>query len=87
MPNFDTEEVINELEKRGATNDCPRCGNDSFSVIEGYFNNSLQQETGVIQMGGPTVPTVGVACTNCGFIAEHALGILDLLETDESESA
>lgn len=73
------EEIIKKLEERGAKLPCPRCGGKNFSLIEGYFNNPLQSTIGNLVIGGPAIPSVVIACTNCGYISQHALGALGLL--------
>ena len=73
------KEIIGALEKRGAKLPCPRCGNGSFTLIGGYFNQALQTDLSAFSIGGPSIPSAVVACTRCGFIAQHALGVLGLL--------
>lgn len=73
------EEIAEKLKERGAVLPCPRCGNTGFSVIDGYFSHTLQNELTGIVLGGPSVPTAVVGCNRCGFLSEHALGALDLL--------
>ena len=81
------KEIVDALQARGADSPCPRCGNKNFTLIDGFFNQSLQNElTGAFIIGGISVPSVGVVCNRCGFIAHHSLGILGLLpKTQESE--
>ena len=73
------DKIVRALENKGASKPCPRCGNATFSLIGGYFNHFIQVRLGGMKIGGPSVPTAVVACTNCGWLAEHALGALDLL--------
>jgi ribosomal protein S27AE len=80
------ERIIKALQDRGATRDCPRCGNKSFAVLGGYFNHPLQFNLGGLQLGGPSIPTAVVACTTCGWLAEHALGALGLLPAEPPKS-
>ena len=76
-------QIANELEKRGATLPCPRCGNRSFILLDGYFIQPVSTEIGALVLGGPTVPTVVTGCTNCGYLSQHALGVLGLLPSRE----
>lgn len=77
----DKNNVIAKLNDRGARMPCPRCGNQQFSLLDGYFSHQIQQSTNEIVIGGgPTVPIVAVVCTNCGFISQHALGALGMLQ-------
>jgi ribosomal protein S27AE len=71
--------IMAALESRGATKPCPRCGNDVFAILDGYINHFVQTRPGDVIIGGPSVPTAVVVCTKCGWLAEHALGGLQLL--------
>lgn len=73
------QKIIKALEERGAKLPCPRCGNQSFTLLEGYFNQTIQSELSGIIIGGPSIPSVVIACTRCGFLSQHALGALGLL--------
>ena len=77
------EEVIKALDRVGANRPCPRCGNGSFGLLGGYFAHVIQQGVGTLQLGGPAVPTAVVVCSKCGWVAEHALGALDLMPKQE----
>ncbi len=76
--------IAKALGERGATLPCPRCGASEFSILDGYHNQSLQPNLTGLVMGGPSVPTIGVACVKCGFVSEHALGVLGLLPGKET---
>lgn len=73
------EKFINELKKRNATLPCPRCGKTDFSIVGGFFMRPIQNKLQGIQIGGNALPTMAIVCTNCGYISEHALGVLNLL--------
>ena len=73
------QKATDALRAKGALKPCPRCGNASFSLIDGMFNHFLQTELTNLAIGGPSIPTIVVGCTNCGWLAEHALGALGLL--------
>lgn len=73
-----TEEVIARLEEKiGPGLKCPMCGGKTFHLAQGYFINSVQKEMNSFQFGGESIPTVAVICGNCGFMSQHAIGILD----------
>jgi ribosomal protein L37E len=78
--------IIQALENRGARLPCPRCGNNNFSLIDGYFNHSFQSQiTSNVIIGGPSVPSVAVVCNRCGFLSYHAVGALGILP-DQSQN-
>jgi len=86
MPELSEEQkqrIISALEERGAKFPCPRCGNISFVLLDGYQNNPLTSKIGAIVLGGANVPAVIVACARCGWLAQHALGPLGLLPAQE----
>jgi len=76
-------EVIRALQAKGVTRPCPRCGNAHFTLLEGFFNqplsNDLAAPSGTMGFStGPTVPSIVTACARCGFLSQHALGVLGL---------
>ncbi len=77
------EKIIKSLDERGAKLPCPRCGNNSFTLLDGYFNQTIQTELKGMVIGGPSVPSVVVACNQCGYLSQHALGPLGLLPKEE----
>lgn len=80
------QEIITKLRDKEAMLPCPRCGNQSFALLDGYFKQFLQEKlTGGMAIGGPTVPSVITVCQKCGFMAQHALGALDLLPSETKE--
>ena len=81
------EEITNALEEKGVKSPCPRCGERSFSITEGYTLIVLQNEDG--KEFQRTFPMVSVVCTNCGCKFEHSSVVLGLdgakEETEETE--
>ncbi len=77
------QELIKKLSDKGATLPCPRCGTGGFTIIDGYGYQTLQSAPKGFVIGGKGIPTVIVACNNCGFLAFHALGALEKLEEPE----
>lgn len=66
------------LAKGGRGASCPMCGHDGFALADGYFSNALQADFQNITLGGPSVPTAAIICTNCGFVSQHAIGVIGL---------
>lgn len=78
------DKFISEFTRKGTNYKCPVCGQNQFNV-EGPFSKGIQSNPGTFVLGGPSVPTMGVICKNCGYIAEFALGVLGLLEEMKKE--
>ncbi len=79
------DEIADRLKEKGAVLPCPRCGNVSFFVIDGYLNPTLQDRLQGLVIGGRSIPSAIVACNRCGFLSQHALGALGLLPSEEKE--
>jgi hypothetical protein len=78
VPPEHEQSVSNLLSQRGATLPCPRCGDNNWNVLDAYISHPLTQEVEKVTIGGPILPTVGIICTRCGFLAEHATARLGL---------
>jgi ribosomal protein L37E len=79
MP-IDKDRIAKLLTERGATKPCHRCGRTNFVVIDGYATTPLQDNLdGGMVLGGPAVPVALVACSHCGAVTPHAVGVLGLL--------
>jgi len=71
------DELIKALESKGAANSCSRCGRTRFEIV-GESQVEVVQYTGGLlgsHMMQP-VATVIVACSHCGNLSHHAVGIL-----------
>jgi hypothetical protein len=79
------DKIIKALADRGVTLPCPRCGTYDFTLLDGYLNQIIQTEPAGIVLGGRTIPSVVVACNRCGYLSQHALGILGLLPKEENK--
>lgn len=77
--------IIKTIEDKGAKLPCSRCGTNKFILIDGYFNNTIQKDLKTTALGGRGVPSVVVACAQCGNISQHAIGILGLMPKEEAE--
>ncbi len=85
ISNEKKQEIIRALEEHGAKLPCPRCGNKSFTLLDGYFNQTVQSDLKGMVLGGPSVPSVVVICSQCGYLSQHALGALGLFPKEEVE--
>jgi len=73
-------EILEKLKEKGANNPCPRCGNLSFAIVDGYFNHPIQDELTGHVMEEQSLPTAITVCNKCGFLSQHALGAFGLKE-------
>ena len=80
------EEIIKILEERGVKLPCPRCRSNNFTVLDGYFVQTIQTQVSSVTLGGTSVPSVVIACQNCGYLIQHALGALGLLPEKEQKN-
>jgi len=80
------EEIIKELDKRieklNKNFQCPVCKNKNFNVIDGFTRRNIDQNLSVINFG-QNIPSVSIVCTNCGYIADFAIGALGFLKNKD----
>lgn len=86
IPEDHQQNIIRALDQAGATGPCPRCANRQFSLIGGYFNLVLHRNVSTIELAGHSVPIAAVACTRCGWLALHAIGVLGLMAQARGEA-
>ena len=79
------KKIIDALQAKGVKAICPMCGNINFILADGYFNHPMQVDFQNFTLGGPSIPTIATVCSNCGFISQHALGILGLLNNPDNK--
>lgn len=71
--------VTHALDAAGSTLPCPRCGHQSFSLVDGYVIEFVQSQLRNMVVGGSNrLPSVVVTCDRCGFLAQHALESLNI---------
>ena len=75
--------IINLLNQRVEHFVCPICHKGHFSFVDGYSNNVLGDNYQEINLGGRILPYIMLVCDNCGFISQHALGTLGLINKSE----
>lgn len=74
------EKITEVLKNRNAFSPCPRCGKTEFIFADGLFTNILQNNLNAPRLYGRALPSAIIVCKNCGFISEHAIGVLGLLD-------
>lgn len=81
------QEIIRKLQEKGVKTKCPMCDHDNFIIADGYFANIVQKKpVGAIVLAGQTIPTIPIICAKCGFISQHAIGILGLIKREEERN-
>ena len=61
--------------------ECPMCHNRQFTILDRYMVSPVQEDFRVSTGVTPkTVPALTIVCTRCGFMSQHSLGILGLLD-------
>lgn len=62
--------------KGGVKNSCSRCNSQNFTVLDGYFRFESQDNMSDVVMGGPNIPSYGMACESCGNLEFFAAKII-----------
>ena len=78
-------ELIEAISRKISKLECPMCHTNNFTLSSGYSNIPIQFDLNGIVIGGPSMPSIAIICNNCGFISNHALGVLGLLPKNEEE--
>ncbi len=79
------DKVIQKLKDVGAIQKCPRCGNMNFQMTPGYFMHFITDDYQQTKLGGEGIPNISIICERCGWIGQHAIGVLGLLEKGEDK--
>ena len=57
---------------------CPLCGARNWNMADELCAVPATSLGGGMAIGGPMIPMIQVICTNCGFVAHHAVGALGI---------
>lgn len=79
--------IVEALQSRGALLPCPRCTNPNFTLFDYLLSHSVYARSGAFIVGGPSLPVLVVICNRCGFVAEHALGSLGLMDLSQLKTS
>lgn len=74
--------IANTLKQRITTFECPMCRQRGFTLLDGYTEHHIQDDLMSFNIGGNVLPAAVIVCNNCGFISQHSLGVLGLLDND-----
>jgi hypothetical protein len=76
-------EIVRKVQEL-TDNKCPMGHNANWLVVEGYSRTQLSHNSEEISLSGSGIPSAILVCVQCGFVAQFALGILELL-TEETK--
>lgn len=71
--------VIQALQSRGLTGDCPMCKKNQWVIHEVPVSIPVYETTGRVQTGGTSMPMAAMICRSCGFSGFFSLGALGLI--------
>jgi hypothetical protein len=80
MPEFNIlqQKIIDALNSKGATIQCPFCHHTEWSVVGEVISLQIASTDGSIRLPAPFIPSVGVVCSHCGYIRLHTLSALNI---------
>ena len=76
MTDEEKQKIIKRLQEVGANFSCGRCGNNNFTLMDGYFFHNISYDKDKVMIGGDYIELIGVVCNRCGYTAYHSLKIL-----------
>lgn len=78
--------IVKELNNKVGNFICPICHKGPFTLVDGYFVQSSQNDYKNFIIGSDTIiPSVIIVCNNCGFMSQHSLGVLGLIEKSQTK--
>ena len=75
--------VINALQSRGLSGDCPMCKKNQWVVHEVPVSIPVYETTGTVKVGGTSMPMAAMICRTCGFSGLFSLGALGLINAQQ----
>ena len=77
MTDRQKQTIKDALQKKGF-GACPMCKQSNWQVGDDLVHSPVTTLGGPMSLGGPHIPMVQIVCTNCGFVAHHAAGVLGI---------
>ena len=81
------DRLTERIKKMGRGFRCPMCGHEHFVLLDSYVRNEIQDDFANVMLGGPAIPAAAIICSNCGFMSQHALGVLGLMPPKTPEDS
>lgn len=85
LNNNQKERIVNALSTKIKYFECPMCHSHSFTIADGYIVQGLQNNIKTIILGN-MIPSIAIVCNNCGFMSQHNLGVLGLLDKNDKST-
>jgi hypothetical protein len=76
--------VIQALQTRGLSGDCPMCKKNQWVVHEVPVSVPVYETSGQVKFPGTSMPMAAMICRNCGFSSFHSLGALGLINQNQA---
>src|SRR6202000_1004680 len=76
--------VIQALQTRGLSGDCPICKKNQWVVHEVPVSVPVYELSGQVKFPGTSMPMAAMICRNCGFSSFHSLGALGLINQNQA---
>jgi hypothetical protein len=71
------QRIAGALERAGATHPCPRCGNETSTVLDGFLlQNTQSQLRNLVISGDNRLVCVATVCSRCGCLTQHVMDVL-----------
>lgn len=68
--------------------ECPMCHGHQFGVVDSYLVNPVTEDYRKPHaLVRRSIPTVAIVCAKCGFISQHSMAALRLLNNNDSSAS
>ncbi|AHI05494.1 hypothetical protein BDW_04930 [Bdellovibrio bacteriovorus W] len=74
--------LANKIQEKIPNLSCPMCRSQDFTLADGFTSTTVQKDPKKITLGS-AIPAISLICKNCGFISQHALGVLKIMNIYE----
>ncbi len=77
--------VIQALQTRGLTGECPLCKKNQWVVHEVPVSIPVYEQSGNVSFPGTSMPMAAMICRNCGWSGFFSLGALGLINPQANQ--
>lgn len=81
MDDKEKDRIIKRFMELAPAPSCPMCHGQEFTILDRYPVNPVvddyRKPSAII---GRSIPTVAIICNHCGFISQHAMGFMGLMD-------